>query len=300
MSGVTDVDQPVRSGISAVIVTFRTGDVLLECVDSVLAASDVDELVLVNHDNPPEMVEALEQRARHDARLRLIHTGANLGFSRGCNIGAQSARGEALLFLNPDAVLKPGDASQMLKALQGRAEPAIVGARLIGPDGKEQRGGRRGALTLGSALTGFLGLSCEFHREHEPLPSKPVAMPTVSGAAMLMTRRGFERLEGFDEGYFLHVEDIDICKRARDAGGEVIFEPRVEIAHVGSTSKISQVKVEVFKALGLARYFTLHGGVIGPLQGFVLGPVFLVGAVMRSLLLQLQARTAGKLPASEL
>ncbi|WP_440958020.1 glycosyltransferase family 2 protein [Oceanicaulis sp. LC35] len=300
MSGVTDVDQPVRSGISAVIVTFRTGDVLLECVDSVLAASDVDELVLVNHDNPPEMVEALEQRARHDARLRLIHTGANLGFSRGCNIGAQSARGEALLFLNPDAVLKPGDASQMLKALQGRTEPAIVGARLIGPDGKEQRGGRRGALTLGSALTGFLGLSCEFHREHEPLPSKPVAMPTVSGAAMLMTRRGFERLEGFDEGYFLHVEDIDICKRARDAGGEVIFEPRVEIAHVGSTSKISQVKVEVFKALGLARYFTLHGGVIGPLQGFVLGPVFLVGAVMRSLLLQLQARTAGKLPASEL
>lgn len=279
--------------------TFRTGDVLLDCVDSVLAAPDVDELVLVNHDNPPEMVEQLEQRARHDAKLRLIHTGANLGFSRGCNIGVQHARGDAFLFLNPDAVLKPGDASQLLKTSQGRAEPAIVGARLIGPDGKEQRGGRRGALTLGSALTGFLGLSCAFHREHEPLPDTPVEMPTVSGAAMLMTRRGFERLDGFDEGYFLHVEDIDICKRARDAGGDVMFEPRVEIAHVGSTSKISQVKVEIFKALGLARYFTLHGGIIGPLQGFVLGPVFLVGAVMRSLLLQLQARTADKLPASE-
>ena len=280
--------------------TFRTGDVLLDCVDSVLAAPDVDELVLVNHDNPPEMVEQLERRARHDSKLRLVHTGANLGFSRGCNIGAQHARGDALLFLNPDAVLKPGDASQLLTTVQGRQEPAIVGARLIGPDGKEQRGGRRGALTLGSALTGFLGLSCAFHREHEPLPSAPVEMPTVSGAAMLMTRRGFERLDGFDEGYFLHVEDIDICKRARDAGGDVIFEPRVEIAHVGSTSKISQVKVEIFKALGLARYFTLHGGIIGPLQGFVLGPVFLLGAVMRSILFQIQARTAGKLPASEL
>ena len=69
---------------------------------------------------------------------------------------------------------------------------------------------------------------------------------------------------------------------------------------MGSTSKISQIKVEIFKALGLARYFTLHGGVVGPLQGFVLGPVFLVGAVMRSVLFQIQARTAGKLPASEL
>ncbi|MAP49698.1 MAG: glycosyl transferase [Oceanicaulis sp.] len=300
MSGGTDVDQPVRSGISAVIVTFRTGDVLLECVDSVLAAPDVDELVLVNHDNPSDMVDQLEQRARHDGRLKLIHTGANLGFSRGCNIGAKSAQGDVLLFLNPDAVLKPGDAIRLRETLQGRTEPAIIGARLIGPDGKEQRGARRGALTLGSAFTGFLGLSCAFHREHEPLPGEPVQMPTVSGAAMVMTRHGFEILDGFDEGYFLHVEDIDICKRARDAGGEVVFEPRVEIAHVGSTSKISQVKVEIFKALGLARYFTLHGGLIGPVQGFVLGPVFLLGALARSLVSRLQARSGAKLSATDL
>jgi len=72
MSGGTDVDQPVRSGISAVIVTFRTGDVLLECVDSVLAAPDVDELVLVNHDNPADMVDKLEQRIESDGVRELV------------------------------------------------------------------------------------------------------------------------------------------------------------------------------------------------------------------------------------
>jgi len=281
-----------------VIVTYRTGDVLLQCVDSVLASADVDELVLVNHDNPATMVEALEQRARQSDKLRLIHTRANLGFAKGCNIGARAARGEALLFLNPDAVLKPGDAARLQADASARAEPVIIGARVMDADGSEQRGGRRGALTLTAALSAFLGRSSSFHRETEPVPEGPVLMPTVSGAAMLMTRKGFDQLDGFDEGYFLHVEDIDICKRARDAGGDVVFDPHVEIRHVGSTSQVSRITVELHKAMGLARYFTLHGGVAGPLKGLMLGPLFLLGAVMRSLILRLKsARRASISPA---
>jgi len=265
---------------------------LFRCIDSVLACPDIDELILVNHDNPAGTVAVLEQRARLDHRLRLIHSGANLGFARGCNLGARSAHGEALLFLNPDALLRPGGARRMFEDTRERTEPVIVGACLIGEDGCEQRGARRGVLTLCSAIGAFLGLSPQFHREHDPLPEQPVPVPTVSGAAMLMTRKGFDAVGRFDEGYFLHVEDIDICKRARDAGGDVVFEPRVQITHVGSTSQVSQIWVDLHKAMGLARYFTRHGGWSGPLKGLMFSPVFILAAVTRSVLIRLGAGRA--------
>ena len=277
------MDQQVQIGVSVVIVTYQTGDVLFDCIQSVLAAPDVDELVLVNHGNPPETVARLEALAAREAKLCLVDTHANLGFARGCNIGVRASRGAHLLFLNPDAILRPGDAARLVETAQGRAEPYIIGARILDMDGAEQRGGRRGALTPISALAGFVGLGGAFHREREPLPEAAVPMPTVSGAAMLMSRAGFDQLGGFDEGYFLHVEDIDICKRARDAGGEVVFEPRVAVAHVGSTSQISALRVEVFKALGLSRYVAQHGGPLGALWGMLLTPVFLGGALARTL-----------------
>jgi len=285
--------------VSAIIVSYRTGDVLFECVDAVLSVPDVAELILVNHDNPAATVERLDELATRQAKLRLIHTGDNLGFSKGCNIGAAAATTDRFFFLNPDAVIQPGDAAQMARTLQGLAEPAIVGARLLDTTGQEQRGGRRDALTLPTALCAFLGMRDRFHRETEPLPDTAVPMPTVSGAAMIMSRAGFEALGGFDEGYFLHVEDIDICKRARDAGGEVMFEPRVAIRHVGSTSDVSKLQVELFKAMGLTRYFRKHGGVAAPVKAALLGPFFLLGAVARNLILRLKAGRTRRISPAE-
>ena len=80
-------------------------------------------------------------------------------------------------------------------------------------------------------------------------------MPVVSGALMLMPAADFRAIGGFDEGYFLHVEDIDLCRRIGEAGGAVLFEPGAEALHFGSTSKASWAKVEGHKARGLVRYF---------------------------------------------
>jgi GT2 family glycosyltransferase len=128
-----------------------------------------------------------------------------------------------------------------------------------------------------TAISGYLG-GPGLRRDHEPMPDAAIAMETVSGAAMLMSRAGFDRLGGFDEGYFLHVEDIDLCKRARDAGGQVVFEPRAIAHHAGQTSKVSALKVERWKANGLIRYFARHGGALGPVTAMLLAPV-IYGAV---------------------
>ena len=187
----------------------------------------------------------------------------NIGFARGANMGATTAGGEHIIFLNPDANLQPGCVAALVTAFKGQPTPTIVGARVLNVDGSEQRGGRRGEVTPISTVLSFGQLTrryrklaaFEIHREHEPLPAGPAPMPTISGACFAMRRQDFEALNGFDEGYFLHVEDIDLCWRVREAGGEVMFHPTAEVVHLGHTSRASPVRVELYKGLGLARYF---------------------------------------------
>ncbi|MFW6300682.1 MAG: glycosyltransferase family 2 protein, partial [Oceanicaulis sp.] len=265
-----------------IMVSYRTGPVLFEAVETALAAPDIAELVVVNHDNPPEDEARLVALAAAEARMTLINTRANLGFAKGCNIGAATAAGDHLFFLNPDAVPGRGAAAALARALEGLPEPAIAGACIIGEDGREQAGARRGALTIRTAVNGYLG-GPGLRRDHEPMPERAAPVETVSGAAMMMRRAGFDQLGGFDEGYFLHVEDIDICKRARDAGGAVVFEPRAVVRHAGSSSTVSKLKVERWKANGLLRYFARHGGAPGPVKAAMLAPVIYAAVYGRAL-----------------
>ena len=248
--------------LSVVTVSWQTGPRLIEAVASILAAPGVDEFVLVNHGNPPEMIQTLRAMAADRDNFVLVETGANLGFARGCNIGAQRASGDIVLFLNPDAVLAKGVASRLKASARDLGEGIwTIGARIINSDGTEQRGGRRGELTPRSAMISFIGIDRLFpsvkslHLEKDVVPDTIIPVPVVSGAAMLMPRRGFLQMGGFDERYFLHVEDIDICRKVRECGGTVWFEPRASIVHYGGTSQSSPFFVETHKALGFVKYF---------------------------------------------
>lgn len=278
--------------LSVIMVSYNTGPVLFDAIDAALETPDVTELVVVNHDNPPADEARLTALAAAEDAFTLVNTRANAGFSRGCNIGAKAATGDHFLFLNPDAVLRPGAAARLLKTRAGLAEPAIVGARIVEADGSEQAGARRGELTLKAAMEGFMG-GAGYRRDHEPMPATATPMETVSGAALLMSRAGFEQLGGFDEGYFLHVEDIDLCKRARDAGGAVMFEPRALVRHLGATSRASRLKIERHKAAGLVRYFARHGGALGPVKGMLAAPV-IYGAVYARALRRMIKGPAGE------
>lgn len=282
--------------ISAVMVSYRTGPVLFDSIRAVLADPDISELVLVNHDNPTNVTVRLDTMDSAEPRLRVIHTGENLGFARGCNIGARAASGDLLLFLNPDTLISRGTAALLAGTVTALDVPAIVGARILNPDGSEQRGARRGKLTLLSAALSFSGLARhlpgvrDFHRENEPVPEGPVEMPSVSGAAMMMSRASYRRLNGFDERYFLHVEDLDICQRTWKAGGKVVFEPRASLVHVGSTSCVNLIFVEWHKAAGLTRYFRIWSGAPGRAALWVLGPLMTAALLTRAVLIRTRQR----------
>ena len=279
---------PVR--VSVVMVVYQTGPALRRSLDHVLAEPLTDEFVIVDNGSPPEDEALLRSLMEGDPRVRLIQGHGNVGFARAANMGADAARGRALVFLNPDAFLQPDCIRQLVLATEGQPSPCIVGARVMNDDGSEQRGSRRGEVSPLTTVLSFSGLATkipglarfEIHRESEPLPKGPIAVPTISGACFCASHADFDILGGFDEGYFLHVEDIDLCWRARRMGGTVMFQPKAEVVHLGSTSLTHPVKVEFWKGIGLSRYFRKRAD--NPWRRFsayLLSPVILLISVLR-------------------
>lgn len=249
-----------KKPISVIMVSYMTGPALHEAIRSVLSDDDIFELILVDNGNTVAARESIAKMVVENDRIRLLQGHGNIGFGRACNYGAKMARGEYFLFLNPDAIIAKGAARQLADCGKTLTKPWITGGMLEDVNGQEQRGGRRGRLTPVSAIVSFsplhkLPFFKSIHRESDPLPLSPVKYSTVSGACMMMGRQSFEALGGFDEKYFLHVEDIDICKRTREAGGDVYFVPHAKVMHYGSTSQVGRHKVEWEKLKGFTRYF---------------------------------------------
>lgn len=254
------------SGVSVIMVSYFTGPSLWLAVDSVLCQPECEELIIINNGNPPGVEKLLNQRVMENKHLKIISGKGNIGFARACNLGAKSAKGDYLLFLNPDCML-PNDAlAKSLAILKKYPEQTLAGCNLRNPDGSEQRGGRRSLLTPANALAESLGCSFllpksdRLNHHKAAIPEQAHEVSAISGAFMLISRNYYNQLKGLDEGYFLHMEDMDFCYRVKKSGGRIICMPEVSVLHFHSTSEAPSSKVEYFKTLGFVRYFKTHYG----------------------------------------
>jgi N-acetylglucosaminyl-diphospho-decaprenol L-rhamnosyltransferase len=281
---------PLQADISVVMVVYRTGPVLAESIADVLAEPLVDEFILIDNGSSREEEAVQDAAAARDPRVRILRGHGNVGFARGCNMGAQASHGRLLVVLNPDALLQPGCVAALAEAVDATPAPRLIGARILNVDGTEQRGARRGEVTPVTTLLSLTRLShanrflerFEIHHEHDPEPGQLSPIQTISGACFAMSRDDFWAMGGFDEGYFLHVEDVDLCWRLRRSGGQVLFAPLARVVHLGSTSRTSPVKVEFFKGLGLVRYFRKRAD--NPwrvLLAYALAPLIMAVSVVR-------------------
>lgn len=258
-----------RKTTSVIIVSYNTGPALWVCIYRVLQLKGLHEVIVVNNGNETGVELHLGKLEKKHERFHLITGQGNVGFAVGCNLGAQKATGDYVLLLNPDAVLMEQDAFQrfinVLEDTSSQPPAALVGGVLRNEDASEQRATRRNILTPQNALLEGVGL----HRINAikiprlnitdvPLPEQPEQIPAISGACMMMDRERYVQMRGLDENYFLHVEDMDFCKRVHDAGGSVWLNPQVNILHYLSTSEVSSLFVERMKTKGFYRYFRLH------------------------------------------
>ncbi len=254
------------SAVSIVVVAHNSGAMLSECVTRALANAECGELVVVDNASHDGSVAALE--SIRDTRLRIEPMQRNAGFAVACNRGAALTSQPWLLFLNPDALIAADTLRQTLSIMATDAHIGLLGVDVRDRGGAQEAAARRRDPTLArmlySQLARLPGLG-RFATSGMELPPRDEVLTNVdavSGAFMLMPRRAFAQIDGFDEGYFLHAEDLDLCRRVRAQCWRVAIANRVAITHVQGTSSNGRPWFVVWhKHRSLWRYFAQHEGV---------------------------------------
>ena len=190
---------------------------------------------------------------------RILRPGANLGYGRACNLGADGCRREFLLFLNNDVVLLPGTVDALERSLAGDPGAAAAGPRNLDPRGRftpsiTRLPSPRRVLFENLFLPRLLpGVPC-FQGHHTLLTPHGRARPVESllGDGFLFRRTAFESLGGFDPRYFFYCEESDLFRRARDQGWRVRFEPAARLVHEGGAASRSVDRSELDRRMHAA------------------------------------------------
>ena len=245
--------------VAAVVVNYNARDHLLECVRS-LRGDGVAGVVVVDNDSKDGSGPAL---AAEDPAAVFQPTGANLGFGRASNLGVAMTTAPYVLILNPDAIVHPGAVPALSAALDADDGLAVVGPRVDNPDGTLYPSARRFpdlAVAAGHAFVGLVRPANRFTRNYRMLDvdrSRPGPVDWVSGTCMLVRRSAFESVGGFDEAYFMYVEDVDLCWRLWKAGWRVGYEPAARVTHaVGASSELAPYRMIAAHHRSLLRFAT--------------------------------------------
>jgi N-acetylglucosaminyl-diphospho-decaprenol L-rhamnosyltransferase len=296
-----DADLPAGSApdLSVVIVNFNALAHVRRCLASLTAgaAGLRWETVVVDNASRELGVEGL---AAEFPGVRVLRRARNDGFAVGANAGIRAARADAVLLLNPDTVLRPGAAAELLRLL--RSEPGIgaVGPRIENPDGTLQLSCRRfptlwaGLFNRYSLLTRLWprnpASSAYLMTDWDHASTRDVDW--LSGAALLLSKAALERVGLFDERYFFAVEDVDLCRRLHAAGLRVVYHPAAVVMHrIGASAATVPNRVIVAHHRGMWRYYRtyLRGG---PLLDVLAAAGITVRCLVQLLLANLRCRSA--------
>ena len=240
------------TGIAAIVVSHDSAETLDDCLSRLRAADGVAEIRVVDNDSRDGSVDIVQRHALADPRVRFIANPDNPGFAVACNQGAGDSHAPWLAFVNPDCLVE-ADSLARLRSHAQALDGGLLGADLVDEAGHRDAAARRRdpdfAAMLRDPSQARLGI--------EPDPANGLqVVDAVSGALMVLPRALFARIGGFDEGYRLHAEDLDLCRRVRDAGAVVACANDVRVVHVrGVSSRSRPVFVEWHKHRGFWRYF---------------------------------------------
>lgn len=247
------------ANVFVVIVNFRTGRLVVDCLRSLVAergAVGLGKVIVVDNCSEDDSVERIADAIReHDwsAWAEVLTMPRNGGFAYGNNAGIRRAREhdarfDAVILLNPDTTVAPGALAELVEFLRTRPDAGIAGASIEdeaglvqisyhqdpSPAGEFERGAQLGMITRWRA------------RRQETVPAdrrKPFRCDWVSGACMAIRREVLDSTGGLDEGYFLYFEEVDFCVRARLNGWTCWSIPRARVAHLeGASSGIKSVR----------------------------------------------------------
>jgi N-acetylglucosaminyl-diphospho-decaprenol L-rhamnosyltransferase len=247
--------------ISVLVVSYNTRELLLRALEPLSTAPETEVVVVDNasRDGSADAVAA----AFPERAVRVLRSPTNLGFAGGVNLAARHARGEVLLLLNPDAVLPPAGPATLADFLRAHPRAAAVGAALRFADGRPQPAAFRfpGLVQVGIDVFAVGRLAHSRVNGRVPCGPRPVRIDHPLGACMAIRRAAWEDVGPLDEGYFMYVEEVDWCRRARARGWEIWHEPRVVALHHGGAATRQRAEamfVELWRSR-LRYYERYHG-----------------------------------------
>jgi GT2 family glycosyltransferase len=271
--------------LSVIIVSFNTRDLLKQCLESLEEESErvkEQEIIIVDNGSTDGSVDYLRDLERKKFRnqekkkskslnvsnslsLKVIFNQRNLGFAKAVNQAIKQSKGEYLLLLNSDIIVKPKAMEKMVEFASKHSEAGVVGGRLLNPDGSVQ-GSCFYLPTIGRVFREFWlkQKKISVTQKYAPLATKPVEVEAVMGAVFLIPRRILSKVGFFDERYFMYFEDLDYCRRVKKAGFRVYYLPTAEFIHKHGASgkmipeKTRQWLVESSKIYhGLLKYWLI-------------------------------------------
>jgi GT2 family glycosyltransferase len=262
-----------RIDFSFIIVTYNSAGTIESCLESIAARTAAPHEVIVVDNSPTNLTLLAVDRfiSSHPCfPIRIVKTEENIGFGRACNRGASLATGAYLFFLNPDTQLLNDAAAQLVDCF--KQHPSVLAA---GPAILDAAGAVtftcRNLPTLGRIILDATGL--DKWRGAYKLTRFPHTTPRqveqIIGAAMLIPRKVYEALNGMDERFFIYFEEVDLCKRLLDSGGQIWFWPEARVQHLaGSSCEVESVHARTIYILRDSRrkYFEKHFGKISALS----------------------------------
>lgn len=246
--------------LSITILNYKTIDLTISCINSIIEQykkeldEDKFEIIVVDNNSEDGSFEALSKLMPEVTNLKVIESKENLGFGKGCNLGASKAKGEFLLFLNSDTEIKDQGFIKMVNFLSQNKNIGILGGKLKNPDGTSQ-------LSCGKFYSPFnlfivlLGFNKLFNLRESPNVIKKVDW--VSGACFMIRKDIFNKVNGFEKDFFMYIEDMELCFRVKKKGFLTYFYPNIMFFHkeLGSSNKTFAI-VNIYK--GILIFYKKH------------------------------------------
>lgn len=253
--------------LSIVIICWNDLKVILDCLDSIYSQTRKYSFEVIVSDNGSADGSVAQVRERFP-HVRIVENGANLGFAKGNNAGIKVATGEYILILNPDTVILEGALDKLIAFAMARPSANAFGCRVLNVDGSYQNPARPLPTPLGLFISALglrwlgrfnKGWQVDLYQGWKGETERAIGMQ--SGCCILFRRSALTQLEGFDQRFFYHFEETDLCKRVWDSGSSILYTPDAKITHLGgqSTGRFpTRFALETYR--GAYRYMAKHFG----------------------------------------
>jgi len=231
--------------LSIVIVNFNTKELTNQTIDSIIQHTSGMNYEIIVVDNSTDKIE---QCSYNKLRVKVMLDIENRGFGHACNIGATNAIGDYLLFLNSDTLINDNSLNKCVNYMNGNEKTGVLGARILLSDGSLDHGCKRGFPTPSAAFYYYMGLDRKYpqskkygaYRQTFLNELETNEVDSVSGAFLMISKKLFDNINGFDETFFMYGEDLDLCFRVKEKGYKVIYYTDAVITHLKGQSGLSK------------------------------------------------------------